>query len=87
MTESKDFEFEQTMQELEDIVERLDREGVGLDEAIELFEGGIARLDAARRWLDEANGRVEELISKSTGALETAPLEDDDSTDADADAE
>ena len=69
------FEFETALQELERIVERLDREGVGLDEAIALFERGIERLGEARRWLETANGRVEELIANSSGKLETAPLE------------
>ena len=71
------FEFEKTVRELEEIVERLDREDIGLDEAIRLFERGIARLGEARRWLEEASGRVEELIATSTGGLETKPLEAD----------
>ena len=76
MTASSDreFEFEKAVAELEDIVERLDREDVGLDEAIKLFERGVARLGEARRWLETASGRVEELIASSAGRLETKPL-------------
>ena len=69
------FEFERTVRELEEIVERLDREDIGLDEAIRLFERGIERLGEARSWLEEASGRVEELIATSTGGLEAKPLE------------
>ena len=69
------FEFEETVRELEGIVERLDREDIGLDEAIRLFERGIERLGEARRWLDQASGRVEELIATSTGGLEGRPME------------
>ena len=69
------FEFETAIRELEQIVTRLDREGIGLDEAIALFEQGIERLGEARRWLETASGRVEELIASSTGKLKTAPLE------------
>ena len=72
---SKEFEFETAIRELELIVARLDREGIGLDEAIALFEQGIERLGEARRWLDTASGRVEELIASSTGGLEAMPLE------------
>lgn len=72
---SKEFEFEAAIRELEGIVERLDREGIGLDEAIALFEQGIERLGEARRWLETASGRVEELIASSTGRLEAKPLE------------
>ncbi|MCY3699715.1 MAG: exodeoxyribonuclease VII small subunit [Gemmatimonadetes bacterium] len=72
---SKEFEFETAIRELERIVARLDREGIGLDEAIALFEQGIERLGEARRWLETASGRVEELIASSTGRLEATPLE------------
>ena len=72
---STEFEFEKAMRELEQIVARLDREGVGLDEAIALFEQGIERLGEARHWLETASGRVEELIASSTGRLEATPLE------------
>ena len=71
------FEFERTIRELEEIVERLDREDIGLDEAIRLFERGIERLGEARRWLEAASGKVEELIATSTGRLDTKPLEAD----------
>ncbi|WP_420447908.1 exodeoxyribonuclease VII small subunit [Candidatus Palauibacter sp.] len=71
---STKFEFEKAIRELEQIVTRLDREGIGLDEAIALFEQGIERLGEARHWLERASGRVEELIASSTGKLKTAPL-------------
>ena len=71
---AREFEFEKAVAELEDIVERLDREDVGLDEAIKLFERGVERLGEARRWLEVASGRVEELIASSAGRLETKPL-------------
>ena len=86
MTEpAGDFDFEATLEELEDIAERLDREGLPLDEAIELFERGVRRLRQANRWLDEASGRVEELIAESTGALRTRPLDAGSASEAEAD--
>ncbi len=75
------FEFEAALEELEDIVDRLDREGVGLDEAISLFERGIERLGSAKEWLASVSGRIEELITTSTGKFETAPLEEIDRED------
>ena len=71
----RQFEFEKAVRELEEIVERLDREDIGLDEAIRLFERGIERLGEARSWLEAASGRVEELIASSAGKLETRPLD------------
>lgn len=71
--EEKDFET--ALRELETIVARLDADDVDLDEAMALFERGIARLRRANRLLDEAKGRVEELITESSGALRAAELD------------
>jgi len=71
-----EIEFETTLTELEDIVARLDRDGVGLDDAVSLFEQGIDRLKRANAWLDRAAGRVEELIVTATGDLETREMSD-----------
>lgn len=69
MTEDE-LSFEQAQKELEQIVERLERGEVGLDEAISLWERGeeLYRLCAAR--LDAAHGRIEELAKR---AAEAAP--------------
>ena len=70
-----DLDFERALTELEEIVQQLDSDDVGLDDAIALFERGIERLQAANRWLDRASGRVEELIETSSGRLETRPFD------------
>lgn len=69
------FDFAAALEELETIVARLDRDEVDLDEAIALFRRGIGRVAEAQRWLDEASGRIEELISGRSGRLETRPLD------------
>ncbi|MDH3734567.1 MAG: exodeoxyribonuclease VII small subunit [Gemmatimonadota bacterium] len=73
-----DIDFEQTIDELEEIVRKLDREDVGLDESITLFTQGMERLKAAHTWLDDASGRVEELIESASGKLEMRPFEDEE---------
>jgi len=70
-----EFDFEGALTELDEIAGKLDRQDIGLDDAIELFERGIERLAAANRWLDQAAGQVEELIETSSGRLETRPLD------------
>jgi exodeoxyribonuclease VII small subunit len=68
--------FEQAHQELERIVERLERGQAGLDETIALWERGeeLYRLCLAR--LDSARGRIEELARReeNAGAPETGAL-------------
>jgi exodeoxyribonuclease VII small subunit len=73
-TGAGELDFEQTLAALEEIVSRLDRDDVGLDEAIALFQQGLDRLKAANEWLSQAEGKVEELIQTSAGALETRPF-------------
>ena len=58
--------FEQAQQELEAIVERLERGGASLDEAIALWERGEELLRFCVARLDTAQGKIEEL-SRRTG--------------------
>lgn len=62
--------FEDLQRELEQLVARLERGDVGVDEAIELWQRGeeLYRLCAAR--LDAAEARIEELTA---GAGEQVP--------------
>jgi len=53
--------FEQAQRELEEIVGRLQRGDVGLDEAIELWQRGEALHRHCVSLLDAAQGRIEEL--------------------------
>lgn len=77
-----ELDFEKTLADLEEIVRQLDREDVGLDAAIALFQRGLDRLRAANAWLSAAEGKVEELIETSSGTLETRPFDPPaDSTD------
>lgn len=68
-------DFEATLAELEEILRGLDREDLRLDEALALFERGVARLRAARTILEQARGSVEELIADAAGELRTVELE------------
>jgi exodeoxyribonuclease VII small subunit len=53
--------FEQAQQELESIVERLERGQAPLDEALALWERGEELYRLCRGRLDSAQGRIEEL--------------------------
>jgi exodeoxyribonuclease VII small subunit len=67
--------FEGLMRDVEEIVERLGSGDVELEEALALFERGVARLRAAAQLLDGARGRVEELIESAAGELAFRELE------------
>jgi exodeoxyribonuclease VII small subunit len=67
--------FERQLEEIESIVARLEAGDVELEEALAIFERGVARLRQAGRLLDRAEGRVEELIASATGDLTIQSLD------------
>jgi exodeoxyribonuclease VII small subunit len=54
---------------LEDIVRRLEADGTDLDEAMKLFEEGVARLRRARERLDLAEQAVQVVLEDADGTL------------------
>lgn len=75
MSQEERSEFESALSELEEVVRALDREEMRLDEALELFRNGVDNLRTANRLLDEAEGRVEELIEEASGELAAVEFE------------
>ena len=67
--------FEELIDELEAIVERLGGNDLELDEALGLFERGVGCLRDAGKLLDAAEGRVEELIESASGDFEAIGFE------------
>jgi exodeoxyribonuclease VII small subunit len=65
--------FEQAQAELEQIVERLERGQVPLDEAIALWERGEQLHAFCRSKLDAAQGKVEELSSRLPASPPATP--------------
>jgi exodeoxyribonuclease VII small subunit len=60
--------FEQAERELNEVVGRLERGDVGLDEAIELWRRGEALHRRCLELLDAAEGRIEELSRDTPGS-------------------
>lgn len=78
--------FEHVIDELEEIVQRLGRDDLELDEALGLFEQGVGCLRDAGRLLDAAGGRVEELIESAAGDFEAIGFEVPDRENGEAGA-
>ncbi|HVH38830.1 MAG TPA: exodeoxyribonuclease VII small subunit [Gemmatimonadaceae bacterium] len=62
--------FENTLKRLEQIANSLDRDDIPLEDALVLFEEGIAKLREATTALAEAEGKVQTLIEQSQGVFE-----------------
>jgi exodeoxyribonuclease VII small subunit len=73
MEEPVDFAAE--LEQLEDIVRRLEGEELDLDEALRLFEDGVARLRRVREQLAAAEVRVRQVLGERGGALRVEPLD------------
>lgn len=78
MTDDLPPDFETALAGLEEVVRKLEGEELELDEALRLFESGVAYLRTANRLLEEARGSVEELIAEASGELRTVEFEPED---------
>jgi len=63
----KELSFEQAMQELEQIVERLERGDVELEESISIYERGEALKARCDALLKQAEAKVEKITVDSQG--------------------
>ncbi|MGH8199079.1 MAG: exodeoxyribonuclease VII small subunit [Steroidobacteraceae bacterium] len=73
MPDSKTQDFEQSLTELEALVERLERGDLPLDEALQTFERGMELTRHCQGSLKAAQQRVEILL-KRNGQLEPEPF-------------
>lgn len=61
--------LETRLGKLESIVDRLERDELELQDALDLFEEGITHVREAHRVLEESKLRVEKLVVEMNGAV------------------
>ncbi len=66
--------FEEALQKLEGIVEKLESGDLKLDESLELFEEGVRLSRLCQKKLEEAQGKIEKLVKEKDGEIETEPF-------------
>ena len=62
MSEVEDLSFEQAFAELEEVIQQLEEGDLTLDEAMALFERGVALASQCNTQLDAAELRVQQLV-------------------------
>jgi exodeoxyribonuclease VII small subunit len=67
---------------LEEVVRRLENPQLSLDDAMKLFEEGVALSRECQRQLEDAEGRVEILLKKADGKLTAEPFDPERESDA-----
>jgi exodeoxyribonuclease VII small subunit len=70
--------FEESLQRLEEIVERLEDDELELEQSLALFEEGVKLAAACDQRLDEAEKKVALLLKNNEGALVETPFDSDD---------
>lgn len=65
--------FEDCLQQLEKIVEQLERGDLPLEQSLTLFEEGMKLSNSCRQELESAEGKVE-LLLKRNGKLQAVPF-------------
>ena len=68
--------FEDAYSELQRVIEQLEDGGLGLEEAVQLFERGSELVQLCRRIVDAAELRVTRLAAESATPLTDAPATD-----------
>lgn len=66
--------FEEGLRELEEIVERLEKEGLALAESVDLYERGRVLARYCQTLLDAAALRVEQVVPDADGSTHRWPF-------------
>jgi len=68
-------DFERSLARLEEVVRKLESPQLSLDEAMKLFEEGVALSRECQKQLEEAEGKVEILLKKADGKMVAQPFD------------
>jgi exodeoxyribonuclease VII small subunit len=67
---------------LEEVVRKLESPQLALDEAMKLFEEGVALSRECQKQLEEAEGKVEILLKKADGKMVAQPFDPEGEAEA-----
>ena len=76
---SSENSFETTLKRLEEIVEKMESGGLGLEESMKLYEEGIKKIDMLTSMLAETRDKVMKLVTDSEGESSLEVFEREDS--------
>lgn len=70
--------FEESLAVLEESVQRLEAGDLKLEEALKVFEQGVAASRTCGQWLDQTRERVQVLTADAEGQFRLSFLDDQD---------
>ena len=65
----KELNFEETMKELEEVVQKLENGDLNLDDSIKEFEKGMELSKSASKYLEDAEKKITILVKDKDGEL------------------
>lgn len=75
MAKKKSDQFEEALKKLQDIVEKLEKGDLPLEEAMQCFSEGIRLAQSCHQKLEEAENQVQVLLKDQQGGWAAAPFE------------
>ncbi len=66
----EELDFEEALSKLEDINDKLERNSVPLEEAIELYSKGMELIKLCKDKLDEAEGKIKKITDEKEEIIE-----------------
>ncbi|MGI6114333.1 MAG: exodeoxyribonuclease VII small subunit [Mahellales bacterium] len=75
--DNQNLTFEKAIKSLEEIVEKLEKEDISLEESIQLFEQGIRLTHYCSAQLDEAEGKITVVLDRNTDNERETTLDPD----------
>jgi len=76
-TQTDELTFEQAIEQLEQLIEKIESGEVGLEQSLKHYEQGTELIKRCRSILDSAEQRVAELTESETGELQAQSGEDE----------
>ena len=74
----KNLKFEQAVEKLEGMIEKIESGELSLDDSIKSFEEGMKLVQFCEEKLNEAQGRLEKLVKNEKGELKPKAFTIDD---------
>ena len=78
MAEEKNHRFEEALKQLEDVVQKLEKGELPLEDSLAAFERGIGLVRQLSQRLQEVEQRVEVLLKSEAGKLVLRPMREEE---------
>jgi exodeoxyribonuclease VII small subunit len=80
-------DFEKQLTALENVVERLERGDLSLEESLQLFEEGIKLSDACKKELEAAEGKIQLLVDRGKSGMKVVDFDPKENVEGDQNGE